>query len=375
MKIGFDGKRAANNFTGLGNYSRSLIAQLASFFPQNQYLVYTQKIKDRAQVTEFLKDKRIRVCRPENPGLLWRTSGIKKQLLNDKIDLFHGLSHEIPLGIGKTGIASIVTIHDLIFLKFPQYFNPIDRFIYRMKCRYACRHADRIVAISECTKRDIISVYKINPDKIDVVYQSCDDSFKAEPDHAFNETIRIKYSLPQQYILNVGTIEIRKNLLTLIKALKDVDPVCKLVVVGRKTSYMDLVNKEIDRLDLRERVVFLEHVPFKDLPAIYQMAKVFAYPSLYEGFGIPIIEALYSKVPVVAAKGSCLEEAGGNNSFYISPLEHAALASAINQIIASPELQNKMATEGLAYVKRFGNEVIAKDMIHVYNTTLSAKNN
>ncbi len=375
MKIGFDGKRAANNFTGLGNYSRSLIAQLASFFPQNQYLVYTQKIKDRAQVTEFLKDKRIRVCRPENPGLLWRTSGIKKQLLNDKIDLFHGLSHEIPLGIDKTGIASIVTIHDLIFLKFPQYFNPIDRFIYRMKCRYACGHADRIVAISECTKRDIISFYKINPNKIDVVYQSCDDSFKAEPDHSFNETIRNKFSLPQQYILNVGTIEIRKNLLTLIKALKNVDPACKLVVVGRKTSYMDLVNKEIDRLDLRERVVFLEDVPFKDLPAIYQMAKVFAYPSLYEGFGIPIIEALYSQVPVVAAKGSCLEEAGGNNSFYISPLDHPALASAINQIIASPELQNKMVTEGLAYVKRFGNEVIAKDMIHVYHTTLSAKNN
>jgi len=375
MKIGFDGKRAANNFTGLGNYSRSLIAQLASFFPQNQYLVYTQKIKDRPQVTEFLKDKHIRVCTPENPGLLWRTSGIKKQLLKDKIDLFHGLSHEIPLGIDKTGIASIVTIHDLIFLKFPQYFNPVDRFIYQIKSRYACKHADRIVAISECTKRDIISFYKIDADKIDVVYQSCDNSFKAEPDHAFNETIRTKFSLPGNYILNVGTIEPRKSLLTLIKALKSIDPSCKLVVVGRKTSYIRLVDKEIARLGLKERVMFLENVPFNELPAIYQMAKVFAYPSLYEGFGIPIIEALYSKVPVVAAKGSCLEEAGGNHSFYIPPLDHNALASAINQIIASPELQNEMITEGLAYVKRFGNEVIAKDMINVYNTTLSAKNN
>ncbi|RZM18397.1 MAG: glycosyltransferase family 1 protein [Pedobacter sp.] len=375
MKIGFDGKRAANNFTGLGNYSRSLIVQLASFFPQNQYLVYTEKIKDRPQVTEFLKDKRIRICIPEKPGILWRTSGIKKQFLKDKIDLFHGLSHEIPLGIDKTGIASIVTIHDLIFLKFPQYFNPLDRFIYQMKYRYACKHADRIVAISECTKRDIISFYKINPDKIDVVYQSCDDSFKGEPDHAFNETIRLKFSLPEHYILNVGTIETRKNLLTLIKALKEISPGCKLVVVGRKTSYIKKVDKEIALLGLKERVIFLENVPFNELPAIYQMAKVFVYPSLYEGFGIPIIEALYSKVPVVAAKGSCLEEAGGNHSFYIPPLDHAALALAVNQILASPELQTEMVTIGLAYVKRFGNEVITKDMINVYNTTLSAKNN
>ncbi|WP_316794440.1 glycosyltransferase family 1 protein [Pedobacter frigoris] len=375
MKIGFDGKRAANNFTGLGNYSRSLIAQLASFFPQNQYLVYTPKIKDRPQVTNFLKDKQIKVCMPQNPGLLWRTSGIKKQLISDKVDLFHGLSHEIPLGIDKTGIASIVTIHDLIFLKFPQYFKIIDRFIYKLKAKYACRHADRIVAISECTKRDIISFFNISPDKIDVVYQSCDDSFKADADAKFNETVRAKFSLPANYILNVGTIETRKNLVTLIKALKNVDPIYKLVVVGRKTGYMELVNQEIDKLELRERVIFLQNVPFNELPAIYQMAKVLAYPSLYEGFGIPIIEAMYSKVPVVAATGSCLEEAGGNKSLYVSPLDHAALASAINQIIANPQLQQQMITEGLTYVKKFDNEVIANDMINVYNTTLSAKNN
>ncbi|TKC07053.1 glycosyltransferase family 4 protein [Pedobacter frigoris] len=375
MKIGFDGKRAANNFTGLGNYSRSLIAQLASFFPQNQYLVYIQKIKDHPQVADFLKDKQIKVCLPQKPGLLWRTSGIKKQLISDELDLFHGLSHEIPFGINKTGIASVVTIHDLIFLKFPRYFKVIDRFIYKLKAKYACRHADRIVAISECTKRDIVSFFNISPNKIDVVYQSCDDSFKADADAKFNETVRAKFSLPANYILNVGTIETRKNLVTLIKALKNVDSTYKLVVVGRKTGYMELVNQEIDKLGLRERVIFLQNVPFNELPAIYQMAKVFAYPSLYEGFGIPITEAIFSKVPVVAATGSCLEEAGGNTSLYVSPLDHAALASAINQIIASPELHQKMITEGLTHVKRFDNDVIANDMINVYNTTLSAKNN
>ena len=120
--------------------------------------------------------------------------------------------------------------------------------------------------------------------------------------------------------------------------------------------------------------MFLEHVPFEALPAIYQMAKVFAYPSLYEGFGIPIIEALYSKVPVVAARGSCLEEAGGEHSMYISPLDHTALSSYINQIIASPELHAKMTTEGLSYVSRFDTEVVTRDLISVYNSTLSAKN-
>ena len=375
MKIGFDGKRAANNLTGLGNYSRSLITHLASIFPQNQYFVYTPKVKDKPQIASFLQDKRIKIRKPQKAGLLWRTWGIKKQLLNDQIDLFHGLSHEIPIGLDQTPIASLVTIHDLIFLKFPKYFGIIDRLIYKMKSRYACRRADRIIAISECTKRDIVHFYGIASEKIDVVYQSCDDSFKVTPNADFNLTVKNKFALPSKYILNVGTIETRKNLATLIRALEFINPEYKLVVVGKQTDYINLVKKDIDRLQLTNRVIFLQNVPFSDLPSIYQMADVFVYPSLYEGFGIPIIEALYCEVPVVAATGSCLEEAGGPDSLYVPALDAMALSLAINRIINDPNLQMEMKTRGRAYVKRFDNEVVTNHIMNVYKRTLSAKNN
>ncbi|WEK20094.1 MAG: glycosyltransferase family 1 protein [Candidatus Pedobacter colombiensis] len=371
MNIGFDGKRAANNLTGLGNYSRSLIAHLAKYFPQNQYFVYSPKVKNIPQINAFTNTKGIYLKLPTKKRPFWRSLGIKAQLLKDRIDLYHGLSHELPIGIHKTGIPSIVTIHDLIFIKFPENYGVIDRFIYNLKTRYACKHADRIIAISEQTKQDIIQLFKITPDKIDVVYQSCDDSFKLPATEETKKLVKTKYNLPDQYILNVGTIETRKNLISLIKALKNVDESYKLVVIGKKTDYYKLVEKEIQELKLNDRVLFLQNVPFTDLPVIYQMASVFVYPSVYEGFGIPIIEALYTHVPVVAATGSCLEEAGGPDSIYVHPTDHNAMANAINKILAEPHLQAEMKEKGLAYVQKFNNEHISNQMMQLYIKTLA----
>jgi glycosyltransferase involved in cell wall biosynthesis len=366
MKIGFDGKRATNNLTGLGNYSRSLIANMAQFFPQNQYFVYTPKVKDKPQISSFLSVKHIMAKLPDSGGLFWRTFGIKKQLIKDGIELFHGLSHEIPVNLTQAHIPAIVTVHDLIFLKFPQYYGIIDRFIYKLKCRYACKHADKIIAISECTKRDIIAFFKTDPQKIEVVYQGCDNSFKVPASEEKKTAVRLKFQLPDKYILNVGTIETRKNLLTLIRALKHVDESYKLLVVGRRTAYADLVQKEIDLLDLNSRVIFLQNVPFDELPAIYQMADIFVYPSVYEGFGIPVIEALYSGVPVIAATGSCLEEAGGPDSIYMAPSDHMGFAKAINHVLGSPELMAQMKTKGLSYVQRFNQELLSGEMMNIY---------
>lgn len=370
MKIGFDGKRAANNLTGLGNYSRSLIAHLAKYFPQNQYFVYSPGVKDLPQIKAFTKTKGIQLKLPESKKLLWRSLGIKNQLIKDKIDLYHGLSHELPLGIHSTGIPSIVTIHDLIFIRFPQHYGFIDRFIYKLKTKYACKQADCIIAISEQTKRDIVQFFKTDPNKIEVVYQSCDDSFKSPAKDEIKTLIKKRYNLPDQYILNVGTIEPRKNLLSLIKALKTIDESYKLVVIGKKKAYSKLVEEEIQKLQLNDRVLFLQNIPFTDLPVIYQMASLFAYPSVYEGFGIPVIEALYSNVPVVAATGSCLEEAGGPSSLYVQPSDPTALANAINVILADPALQTEMKEKGMAYVQKFNNEHISKQIMQLYTKTL-----
>lgn len=370
MNIGFDGKRATNNLTGLGNYSRSLIAHLAKYFPQNQYFVYSPKIKDNLQIKSFIETGCVHLKLPTPKRIFWRSLGIKTQLLKDKITLYHGLSHELPIGINKTGIPAVVTIHDLIFIRFPHYYGLIDRLIYRLKTKYACKYASKIIAISECTKQDIIEFYQIDADKIEVVYQSCDDSFKTAAPDKLKALVKKKYNLPDKYILNVGTIEPRKNLLTLIKSLKGINPHYKLVVIGKRTGYFKQIEKEIDLLKLNDRVLFLQNVPFTDLPLIYQHSSVFVYPSLYEGFGIPIIEALYSNVPVVAATGSCLEEAGGHDSLYVSPEDHTALTKAVNKILDSPDLQTEMKQKGIVYVQKFNNEVISKQIMKLYLETI-----
>lgn len=373
MNIGFDGKRAANNLTGLGNYSRSLILQLSEFFHQNHYFVYTPKVKDSAQINSFFKEENIHLKLPESSGLsfLWRSFGIKKQLAQDKISIYHGLSGEIPFGMDHGTAKTVVTIHDLIYLRFPTQYKLIDRTIYNFKSKYACKHADHIVAISEQTKNDIIHYYGTDPAKIEVIYQSCDDSFKQQVDQVKKNQVRKKYQLPAQYILNVGTIEPRKNLLLLIKALPAVAQHIKLVVVGKQQPYFQQVTAEINRLNLQDRVIFLKDIPFADLPAIYQLASLFVYPSFYEGFGIPIIEAMYGGVPVIAATGSCLEEAGGPDSVYVDPNNATELSVAINSVVLNPDLANHMKNNGLVYVQKFNTANLAAQLLDSYlNMTL-----
>ncbi|MGQ7854824.1 glycosyltransferase family 4 protein [Pedobacter sp. WC2501] len=366
LKIGYDGKRAANNLTGLGNYSRSLIEHLASQYPEHEYLVYTPKVKAARQIDAFFEKDNIGLKLPKNGPFLWRTLNILKDLNQDGCQIFHGLSHEIPLAIQHTRIKSIVTIHDLIFLLFPQYYKFIDRKLYGWKSKSACKRANKIIAISEKTKQDIIDLYGISPEKIEVIYQSCDDSFKTAFDAATLSRIKATYKLPEKYILNVGTIEERKNLKLAVQALNEVSEECKLVVIGKQTAYFKTVEKEIEKLGLKNRIVFLKNIPFADLPGIYQMASVFVYPSFYEGFGIPIIEALYSGVPVVAATGSCLEEAGGPDSLYISPNDAKGLAKAINQILESPQQQKEMKEKGLEFVQKFNSNLVTQQLMDCY---------
>ncbi|MGO4877361.1 glycosyltransferase family 4 protein [Pedobacter psychrotolerans] len=371
MKIGFDGKRAATNLTGLGNYSRSLIESLARQYPEHQYLVYSPKVKSAGQIDTFFRKENISLKLPQDGGFLWRSLKIVKDLARDQVQLFHGLSHEIPFAIQHTRIKSVVTIHDLIFLRFPQYYQFIDRKLYKWKSKSACKRADQIIAISEKTKADIIEFYSINPDKIEVIYQSCDDIFKNPFDDSTLKRISLKYKVPEKFILNVGTIEERKNLNLIVQALKNVDEDYKLVVIGKKTGYFKTVKKEIEKLGLNKRVIFLQNIPFADLPGIYQLADLFVYPSFYEGFGIPIIEALYSGVPVIAATGSCLEEAGGPDSIYVDPTNVNDLSTAINHVLGNPALQKEMKEKGLEFVQKFNSPNVTQQLMDCYINLLS----
>lgn len=375
MKIGFDGKRAVCNNTGLGNYSRLAVDVLSEFYPENDYTLYSPKIKENPRLTPLLSRNNINLTGPHTAfgrsmSALWRiSSGITKDITADGIQLFHGLSNELPLC--QLDIPSVVTIHDVIFLYYPQCYKTIDRKIYNYKFRKACENASGIIAVSECTKRDIVKEYGIPESKVRVVYQGCDESFRRICTDDEKRQVRRKYGLPENgdFILYVGTVEERKNALAAVKALRLLPENISLVIVGRETRYAQTIHEYVSKHGLDKRVLFRQ-IAFTDLPAVYQSAQAFTYPSRYEGFGIPILEALCSGTPVVAATGSCLEEAGGAETLYVAPDDIDALAASLRNVISDETLRAGMIESGREYALKFNRKAVADGIMNVYKELL-----
>ncbi|MCE7043446.1 glycosyltransferase family 1 protein [Dyadobacter sp. CY312] len=368
MRIGFDAKRAFANKTGLGNYSRFVLDTLLKNEKGNEYLAYTPKNNQNLfpefpenlirKPTSFL-DKKL--------SAYWRYASVTSQLKKDKVDVFHGLSHEIPQGLESAGIASVVTIHDLIFEKLPSHFKAIDRVIYRHKFKSACKRSDLVIAISEQTKRDLVDLYTVDPDKIKVVYQDCNPIFKQRVDQNLQHEILKQYGIDGPYILCVGTIEERKNQLKLVEAfslMRKGD--FKLVLVGKQTPYTSKILDFVQLNKLQSQVILLQNVPTEHLPALYQAAEIFAYISVYEGFGIPILESLHSGTPVVAAKGSCLEEAGGPGGLYGNPDDAEDIATQLEKILYDSELQQSLISAGKIHAEKFEGKHIASELVALY---------
>lgn len=375
MKIGFDAKRAAQNRTGLGNYSRFVLRILSQNMPEHSYHLYIPNAQRSPYLIEIPTIKELLLHFPNSwisrkLNALWRTLGVSKSLKEEGIELYHGLSNELPLSIKEAGCKSIVTIHDLIFLRFPQYYTPIDRNIYNYKFKKACQLADCIIAVSEFTKQDIISYYGIPAEKIEVIYQGCDAAFASVVSEHKKSEVKQRYSLPNRYLLYVGTIEERKNLVLLAQALTEVAADVQVVAVGKHTPYQGEVERYLAMHGLTNRVTFLNSVPFDDLPTLYQLAHLFVYPSRIEGFGIPLLEALNSGVPVIGCTGSCLEEAGGPGSLYVSPDSPQELASAINQVWGNETVRQQMIEAGKIYATNFSDKLLAEKMMAVYKRVI-----
>ena len=255
----------------------------------------------------------------------------------------------------RAGIRGIVTIHDLIFMRHPEYYHWIDTKIYEWKFRQALREADRIIAISERTRQDILELGgEEYADRIKVIYQSFSPQFSMNISSEVKTEVRTRYKLPSRYILNVGTIEERKNLALAVEAVELLPQDIHLVAVGRQTEY-------VKKLPHSERLHLLSGVPNKDLAAIYAMAEAFVYPSRYEGFGIPIIEAIAAGLPVVACTGSCLEEAGGPDTLYVGPDDVFGMADALKMSLRGARGRQERIARSREYIHRFeGNDVAAQ---------------
>lgn len=366
MKIGYDAKRIFHNKTGLGNYGRDVVRILTNFQEIDSFYLFNTK---KPTVNRNFPDSKTRIIYPKGwfwkkiPAF-WRIIGQWKQINENQLDWYHGLSGEIPIKLKSQKVKTLVTIHDLIFLSHPHYYKVWDRIIYKLKFNYAVKAADHVIAISEQTKKDIIQYFKINPNKISVVYQGCHNAFKQQYLEKDLEAIRNRYNLPREFILNVGTIQERKNVLSIVKAIRDTN--YHLALVGSEKGYAKKVKKYIADNQMENQVTFVKNISIQDLPKLYQTATVFCYPSYCEGFGIPLIEALFSKLPIIVTKGGCFPEAAGPNSIYVNPEDTKMLREKIEYLYQNPDVRKEMAAKGYDFAQKFTDKNVGANLLSIY---------
>lgn len=368
MNIAFDASRAFNNRSGSGNYSRFVISSLLEHYPENHYTYFTDKteIDFKENLSSKYKIKGHHYFLPSAINFVWRKFILSKYLKKDQVQIFHGLVNELPSEIEKLKVRKVVSIHDLVFLIYPHLYSFYERVILKKSFFKACERADKIVAVSEKTKEDIISFFKVDPSKVEVVYQDCDPEFQNKLSEERLLKIRKFYRLPKNYILSVGTIEKRKNQLAILKVLKKLDkyPDLHVIFVGKPTEYRLDLEEYIDSQKLRFRVHFLSYIPIEDLPGIYQNSRLTVYPSILEGFGTPVLESLNSGIPVITSKA--FSEIGGTAAMYVDPANEEELKHAIEFVLESEATRNSMIEKGLKQALNFRPWNTTKKLMELY---------
>ena len=378
MTLFIDAKRAFLNQRGLGNYSRDAIRLLTTFAPDNQYYLLSPRLQGQAAdfpkeypwVSPALSKGQCALITPT--GLwtafppLWRSCGCTRTIQhlispNDPQPVYWGLSGEVPFGVRNTGCKVVVTMHDAIFMRYPELYSWGYRHLFERKVRYACHVADVIIAISEQTRIDLIRFFDADEDKIKVVYQGCNNRFREPVSSECLSRVRQQYDLPQHYILTVGAIEPRKNLRGLIEGMHSAGIKVPLVAVGGQSRYA------VEMAELaRERGVelqYLHNMPFADLPAVYKMADVFCYPSIFEGFGIPVLESMCIGTPIVTSTGSCFAETGGDAPLYAQPTRFDEIGEQLKRVLTDNTLRQEMVNKGYEQAEKFTDKNVANNLI------------
>jgi glycosyltransferase involved in cell wall biosynthesis len=371
MKIGFDAKRAFHNQTGLGNYSRTLISGFFNQFPENEYVLFnTPKPLDLPYFNRNLQESgaSFRQWTGSNFSRFFGWGSVAKR---EKLDIYHGLSNEIPFDLKKGKVKSVVTVHDLIFKRFPEGYKPIDRWIYDQKCKFLARHADLILATSQQTADDLQAFYPTSQGRVEVVYQDCDINFHYRRRPEAIARVLYKYDLVERpYILCVSKLEKRKNHKTLLEAFRKVmhEIPEDLVLVGGRGDTADEVLPQMD--DMQGRLRWLGRVETDDLVNLYDGSAFTVYPSVFEGFGIPLLESMRRGKAIVSSEGSCCGEIAGSAALYADPNSADELASCLLSLSSNSEMRKKLEVSCEMETKRFNPDKLVAQVMEKYRNLL-----
>jgi glycosyltransferase involved in cell wall biosynthesis len=372
MAIYIDVSSAVHSKAGIGRYAESLARALIGDQPGRFALFYNRvKGSQPPRGLEGVPRHTIRAGYKPWRMAVWMGQLARvgfNQLVPDA-ELFHATEHLLP---PLRDVPMVLTVHDMIFKLYREHQKPLNYWYLNATMPLYCRRADAIITVSESSKRDIVAHYGLDPAKITTIYEAASPEFAPVPPDVV-ERVRNSYGLPQRYLLHVGTIEPRKNLTRLVEALqhlRETGLVVPLVVVGSKGWLYDDFFCRVEELEAGEAVLFPGYVPAADLPGIYCGAVIAAMPSVYEGFGLPVLEAMACGTPVVSSRASSLPELGGQAARYFDPYDVDEMAEAIRTVWTDPELQNEMRHHGLAQAAAFSWAQAAKETLAVYNGLL-----
>lgn len=372
VTIGFDARHAIEGDTALSSYSRYVIEAMAATCPRHGYFrLYAESLSSNADYQALAQRHNVEAMLPDGRlwrkmAWLWRLYAIGRDLERGDVELYHSLDEHLPYGLGRRNIRSVVTIHSLDYLSTKTFQNPVESASRRLMTLSSLKRADRIIALSESLKREIIEAFGIDSDSIDVIYRGCDHAYSITPNAEELAAVRERYALPERFILTAGTQHQRKNTAIILDALTMAADDIHLVVASRTTAYTAVLQAHAEELGIAHRLHIIEPATTPHRVALYTLAEAYVQMSLYEGFATSIVEALTTQTPVIASRGTSHEEAGGSNSIYVESNDAKGLAEAIELVASDDELRQRMKQRGKSYVTRFRPEVAAYNILNCY---------
>jgi glycosyltransferase involved in cell wall biosynthesis len=375
MRIGIDVTPLPPNPVGAGNYIIHLLQALASLESEHEFIVFAQH--SGRELIDLPKKSNVKwVIVPDKSPLrrlVWEQIALPRLAQSAGVELLHSLHYTRPLILP---CASAVTFHDMTFFLFPELHTWTKRVFFPMAMRISARQADALLSVSESTRRDAIRLLHVPEGKIFTTPLGVNEEFRIISDPVILETCRRRYNLPETFILYVGLLEPRKNLPLLLRAyagLSNLANAPNLVIVGRPGWGYKEILKQIDVLNLKDKIYFTGYVPTQDLPVVYNLAQVFVYPSIYEGFGLPPMEAMACGIPVITTDVSAMRDHVGEAGILIPSQDEDALTQAMQKILNGPDLREQLSIKGSQQAANFTWKRTALETLKVYQFIASKR--